>query len=70
MVGTPYSAVARSSWTARRVAVGSNAGDGKMTAAPRLYAPITPNTMPKQWYIGTGMHSRSASVMPIRPVTK
>ncbi len=70
IVGTPYSAVQRSSCTACSVVTGSNAGAGNTTAAPWLNAPSTPITMPKQWYIGTGMHSRSSWPTSITSVTK
>ena len=49
IVGTPYSEVHRSSWTARSVASGSNAGAGSTIVAPCVVQPRLPMTMPKQW---------------------
>ena len=48
MVGTPYSAVQRSSATVCRVASGSKPSPGKTIAAPCVIAASTPSTMPKQ----------------------
>jgi|GEM_PF-1702367 len=49
IVGTPYSEVQRSSWTARRVASGSKAGAGMTIAAPCDVQARLPITIPKQW---------------------
>ena len=62
IVGTPYSDVQRSVSTARNVASGSNAASGKTIVAPCVVQARLPSTMPKQWYSGTGMQTRSASV--------
>ena len=62
MVGTPCSAVQRSSLTACSVATGSNDSPGKTMAAPVETQASTASTMPKQWYSGTGMHRLSFSV--------
>ncbi len=48
MVGTPYSAVQRSSCTASSVASGSNCAAGSTSVAPEVSATITPITQPKQ----------------------
>ena len=48
MVGTPYSDVHRSSTTARRLAAGSNPGEGMMIAEPCVVQARLPSTMPKQ----------------------
>ena len=49
IVGTPYSDVHRSSWTACSVAAGSNAGAGTTMHAPWEVQPRLPITIPKQW---------------------
>ncbi len=49
IVGTPYSDVQRSSWTARRVATGSKPGAGRTIVAPCEVQARLPMTMPKQW---------------------
>ena len=49
IVGTPYSAVQRSSSTTRSVVSGSNPGAGMIIAAPWVVQPRLPITMPKQW---------------------
>ncbi len=49
IVGTPYSEVQRSCWTAARTAAGSNAGAGITMQAPCEVMPRLPMTMPKQW---------------------
>jgi hypothetical protein len=49
MVGTPYSDVQRSCWTASRVAFGSNPGPGMTIVEPFGVDPRLPITMPKQW---------------------
>ena len=61
IVGTPCSAVQRSSATALSAATGSNASPGNTIAAPVDTDASTASTMPKQWYSGTGMHSESSS---------
>ena len=43
----------------------SKLSPGKTMVAPVAAQPSTPSTMPKQWYSGTGMHSRSLSVSAI-----
>jgi hypothetical protein len=48
IVGTPYNAVHRSSWTALSVAAGSNASLGITMQAPWVVQPRLPITMPKQ----------------------
>ena len=62
IVGTPYSDVQRSACTASSVAPGSNAGRGEDHGAPWVAQPRLPMTMPKQWYSGTGMQTRSSFV--------
>ena len=49
IVGTPYSPVQRSSWTAWSVAAGSKAGPGITMHEPCVVQPRLPITMPKQW---------------------
>ena len=49
IVGTPYSDVHRSSWTARRVAAGSKPGAGITMQAPCVVQARLPSTIPKQW---------------------
>ena len=49
IVGTPYSDVHASAWTAANVAAGSKDGAGITIAAPWLVAARLPMTMPKQW---------------------
>ena len=49
MVGTPYSDVQRSSWTAWSTASGSKAGQGTIMAAPVAEHARLPITIPKQW---------------------
>ncbi len=50
IVGTPYTAVARSSWIAFRVAFGSKPGDGMIIVTPPCEVqPRFAITMPKQW---------------------
>ena len=56
--------------TASSTLFGSKASPGKTIAAPCVTQPSTPMTMPKQWYSGTGMHRRSASVNVMRRATK
>ena len=48
MVGTPCSAVQRSSATVSKVANGSNPSPGNTMQAPWVTAARLPNTMPKQ----------------------
>lgn len=44
----------------RRIAYsGSNPGAGKTIVDPSVTPPSTPITTTKQWYSGTGMHTRS-----------
>ena len=49
IVGTPYTAVQRSSLIASRVTPGSKPGAGITIVAPWLVQPRLPMTMPKQW---------------------
>ncbi len=70
MVGTPCSAVQRSSATVRSVASGSKASPGKTMHAPVAVQASTDITMPKQWYSGTGMHRRSVPCRFIAMATK
>ncbi len=49
MVGTPYSEVQRSCWTAASTAAGSKDGPGITMQAPCEVAARLPITMPKQW---------------------
>lgn len=70
MVGTPCSAVQRSSATARSVASGSKASPGKTMHAPVAAQASTDITMPKQWYSGTGTHRRSVPCRFIAMATK
>ena len=49
MVGTPYSAVQRSSCTASMLATGSNDSAGTTMPAPCVVQARLPSTMPKQW---------------------
>ena len=69
IVGTPCSAVQRSSDTAASVAPASKTSPGNTIAAPLATQASTASTMPKQWYSGTGMHSRSASLKRIAAAT-
>ena len=62
IVGTPNRLVQRSAATARSVAPASKAAAGYTMQAPWLVAARLPITMPKQWYSGTGMQTRSCSV--------
>ena len=62
MVGTPYRLVHLSPATASRTSAGLNPGPGRMIADPCVVQARVPSTMPKQWYRGTGMHTRSSSV--------
>ena len=63
IVGTPCSAVQRSSLTAANVAPASNTSPGNTIARAGAHAGrAPPSTMPKQWYSGTGMHSESHSL--------
>ena len=52
----------RSSAHARSVASGSNDSAGYTMQEPCAVEPRFPITIPKQWYSGTGMHTRSRSV--------
>ena len=61
MVGTPCSAVQRSAEAAVRVVSGSKPSPGNTMPLADATQVSTPSTMPKQWYSGTGMHSRSCS---------
>ncbi len=70
MVGTPCSAVQRSCAIAASVAPASKPADGSTMRAPWATQASVPSTMPKQWYIGTGMHIRSAGVSFICRPTK
>ncbi len=65
MVGTPCSAVQRSDSIDSSTAPGSNPADGNTIAAPCVAHNSVPSTMPKQWYIGTGIQSLSASEKPM-----
>ena len=49
IVGTPYSAVHRSSCTVSSTDTGSNASFGMTIVAPCEVQPRLPITMPKQW---------------------
>ena len=49
IVGTPYTAVQRSSATARSVTSGSKPGAGITIVAPWVVQPRLPITIPKQW---------------------
>ncbi len=49
MVGTPYSEVQRSAWTACRVWAGSKPGAGITMQAACVVQARLPSTMPKQW---------------------
>ena len=49
IVGTPYTAVQRSSAIARNVTSGSNPGAGITIVAPWVVQPRLAITMPKQW---------------------
>ena len=62
IVGTPCSAVQRSSATACSVASGSKDFAREDHARAAVTQASTASTMPKQWYSGTGMHSESASL--------
>src|SRR5437764_10246543 len=61
IVGTPYIEVHRSDAIASRVGSGVNDSAGYTIVAPEATQPRLPMPMPKQWYSGTGMHTRSAS---------
>ena len=49
IVGTPYTAVQRSSATARSVTSGSKPGAGITIVAPWVVQPRLAITIPKQW---------------------
>ncbi len=49
IVGTPYTAVQRSSAIVRRVISGSKPGAGITIVAPWVVQPRLPITIPKQW---------------------
>ena len=49
IVGTPYSEVQRSAWTACSVASGSKFSPGTTMQAPCVTQARLPSTMPKQW---------------------
>ena len=49
IVGTPYTAVQRSSAIARSVTSGSKPGAGITIVAPWVVQPRLPITIPKQW---------------------
>ena len=54
--------VHRSAAIASSVASGSKLGAGYTIVDPLVTQPRLPTPMPKQWYSGTGMHTRSAAV--------
>jgi hypothetical protein len=59
IVGTPRSAVHRSSWTAFKTSSASNCSTG--TIVPSCVTVLSvPSTHPKQWKNGTGMQTRSS----------
>ena len=65
IVGTPYTAVHRSSASASSVASGSKPAAGYTIVDPDAMQPRLPIPMPKQWYSGTGMQTRSIDVYPM-----
>jgi hypothetical protein len=70
MVGTPYSAVARSSCTARSEASGLKASLGNRIAEPCVAVAMYPRTSPKQWNKGGGQQTTSSAVSRIRSPMK
>ena len=59
IVGTPCSAVQRCFDIELKVSAALKPSPGNTIVAPDAVAHSTPTTMPKQWYSGTGMQSRS-----------
>ena len=60
MVGTPYTAVARSLWMACSTSPASKSSTMTMVERCVRHA-MTPSTQPKQWKNGTGRHTRSGA---------
>ena len=62
IVGTPYRLVHRCCAHARSVAPGSNVSAGYTMHAPLQVHARLPTVIPKQWYSGFGMQTRSRSL--------
>ena len=71
MVGTPCRPVQRSACTVSNTVRASKPSFGYTMALPWVRQARLPSTIPKQWYMGTGIHSLSAGVSCIHsPIKK